>query len=352
MAVHCSVANLWTIILAYGKTKENDPEFLSRRSFSLIILLSFPWSRPMSMNFQKPTVRLGFTLVELLVVIAIIGILIALLLPAIQAVRESARRMSCLNNLRQIGQGILQYENARKEFPPPYHDQSPRHSMYPYIMPYIEVKSVAANYRMDKDWNSAENLPIVETDIAIFICPTAPSVPRTGTASGRSVADYGACLNIDSSLTSSLVASGRIQPRKNNEYFGFFQIQSTTYPNCPARINIRHIKDGLSHTMMWFEDGGRPLEYVGTSRTGSTNVPGSRWANFESYWLIHKTCASDSQIFNCSNNNEIYSFHKSGCNFLYGDGGVRFHPNSLNLDVFVSLFTRASGDIIPDGSVL
>jgi prepilin-type N-terminal cleavage/methylation domain-containing protein/prepilin-type processing-associated H-X9-DG protein len=305
----------------------------------------------MPTNLEKSISRRGFTLVELLVVIAIIGILIMLLLPAIQAARESARRMTCASNLRQIGLGILQYENARKEFPPPYTDKPPRHSAYPFIMPYLEVKSVAANYRMNKDWNSPENLPIVETDIALFVCPTAPSVPRTATPSGRSIADYGACVNLDPTLAKKLVAAGKIQKRANDEYFGFFQIQTATYPSCPSRIQIKHVKDGLSHTMMWFEDGGRPLEYIGHSRTNNTDVPGARWANFESYWIIHYSCADDSQVFNCYSNNEIYSFHNGGCNFLYGDGAVRFHANSLNVDVFVSLFTRASGDSIPDGSI-
>lgn len=305
----------------------------------------------MSADFEKPNVRRGFTLVELLVVIAIIGLLIALLLPAIQAVRESARRMTCSNNMRQIGQGILQYENVRKEFPPPYSDQSPRHSLYPYIMPYLEVKSMAANYRFDKDWNSPENLPLIETDIDTFICPTAPSVPRTGTPSGRSIADYGACLILDGTLANQLVAAGKIRERPNKEYFGFFLIQTYGYPDLPARVKIKHIRDGLSHTMMWFEDGGRPLEYIGVSRTDNSSVPGARWANWESYWLIHKSCAGDTQVFNCSNNNEIYSFHNSGCNFCYGDGAVRFHPTTIDLDVFVSLFTRSSGDVFSEETV-
>jgi prepilin-type N-terminal cleavage/methylation domain-containing protein/prepilin-type processing-associated H-X9-DG protein len=312
---------------------------------------STPRIAQMPVKHEQSLSRRGFTLVELLVVIAIIGVLIALLLPAIQAARESARRMTCTSNMRQLGLGILQYENNRKAFPPPYSD-TPRHSLYPFIMPYLEVKSVAANYRMDKDWNSAENLPLVETDLALLVCPTAPSVPRTATPSGRSITDYGPCLNLDLSLAEHLVSAGKMQKRFNDEYLGFFQIKSWAYPYCPARIQAKHIKDGLSHTMMLFEDGGRPLEYIDHSPTGSTNVPGSRWANYENYWLIHKSCADDSQVFNCSNNNEIYSFHNSGCNFLYGDGGVRFHTNSLDLNVFVSLFTRASGDSIPDGSVL
>jgi prepilin-type N-terminal cleavage/methylation domain-containing protein/prepilin-type processing-associated H-X9-DG protein len=290
--------------------------------------------------------RRGFTLVELLVVIAIIGLLIALLLPAIQATREAARRMTCSNNMRQIGLGMLQYENARKEFPPPYIDDSPRHTAYPFIMPYTEMKSVAAHYQFDKDWNSTENLPVIETDIPFLVCPSAPSVPRTSTAGGRSITDYGPCVALDGGLYNTLVAAGKIKPRPNNQYYSFFQIYSAGSPDCPRRIQIKHVKDGLSHTMMWFEDGGRPLEYIGHSPTGNNSVPGARWANWEYYWVIHRSCAGDTQVFNCDSANEIYSFHRGGCNFLYGDGAVRFHSNSIDLDVFVSLYTRAAGDSI------
>ncbi len=187
-------------------------------------------------NFEKLLSRRGFTLVELLVVIAIIGILIAILLPAIQAAREAARRMTCTSNLRQIGLGILHYENVRKEFPPPYidrpsgTDKPARHSLYPFIMPYIESKQIARDYRFDKDWNSTENLPVSETDVAIFCCPSAPAVPRKNTATGRAITDYGPCLHIDPQLAKQLVAAGRITKRIDQEYLGFFQVRTATYP--------------------------------------------------------------------------------------------------------------------------
>jgi prepilin-type N-terminal cleavage/methylation domain-containing protein/prepilin-type processing-associated H-X9-DG protein len=307
----------------------------------------------MASNLEKPVFRRGFTLVELLVSIAIIGVLIGLLLPAIQAARESARRMTCTSNLRQIGLGFLQYENVRKQFPPPYTDAPARHSAYPFIMPYMELKQIAAHYRMDKDWNSPENAPISQTDIEEFRCPSAPAVPRSNTATGRAITDYGPCINIDPGLVSQLKAAGRIKPRRNEEYFGFHQIRSATYPNCPTRVQIKHVKDGLSHTIMWFEDGGRPLEFIGPNRARGTNVvSGSRWANYENYWVLHYSCSDGAQLFNCQNNNEIFSFHSNGCNFLYGDGAVRFHPHTIDADAFVSLFTRASGDPVSEGNAL
>ena len=74
-------------------------------------------------------------------------------------------------------------------------------------------------------------------------------------------------------------------------------------------------------------------------------ITGSRWADDEAPFWVHNVC-NGSQMINCSNNNEIFSFHPTGANFLYGDGSVRFHPQTLNAETFVSLFTRASGEVV------
>jgi prepilin-type N-terminal cleavage/methylation domain-containing protein/prepilin-type processing-associated H-X9-DG protein len=307
----------------------------------------------------------GFTLVELLVVIAIIGILIALLLPAIQATREAARRMTCSSNLRQIGLGIVQYENTRKEFPPPYTDTTvtpalPRHSLYPYISPFIEIASLLKNYDMKQHWNSTHNLPFSQMDIGVFLCPTAPSVPRMEGAGGRSLTDYGPCTDLSSGVMSNLSSLGLLkQTRKDNNNtwaVGFFHVQvgTTSYQcpkckqgGCPKHVTAKIIKDGLSHTMMWFEDGGRPLHFIGKSKQSDT-ASGGRWADNENWWIEHNTCGQG-QVFNCNNGNEIFSFHPGGCNFAYGDGSVRFHPETIDSETFVSLFTRAAGDTVPEG---
>jgi len=91
---------------------------------------------------------------------------------------------------------------------------------------------------------------------------------------------------------------------------------------------------------------GRPIEYYRGKRTGRTDVTGAEWSNRAAEFWIHLICG-DSPIINCTNNNEIYSFHPTGANFLYGDGSVHFHPETIDSDTFISLFTRAAGDTVP-----
>jgi prepilin-type processing-associated H-X9-DG protein len=90
------------------------------------------------------------------------------------------------------------------------------------------------------------------------------------------------------------------------------------------------------------------LKYVAGQLEGN-GVTGADWADQENYFIIHDSCGDNSQNYNCHNNNEIYSFHKGGCNFSFGDASVHFLTNNLDPDVFCSLFTRAEGDIVPDG---
>jgi prepilin-type N-terminal cleavage/methylation domain-containing protein/prepilin-type processing-associated H-X9-DG protein len=280
----------------------------------------------------------GFTLVELLVVIAIIGILIAILLPAIQATREAARRMQCVNNMRQIGMATLSYEVSYKHFPKPYITTPAKHSLFTLILQYMEHSGTFKMIDFKKDWNDPANKPAVDTDISTFICPSTPS--------GRHfINDYGPCLTFAAGAGSALdnLLQARAIKRRTN-YDGLLAVYDRDF------VRVKEIKDGLSHTLMLVEDGGRPFKYEGTKMIGS-GVTGSQWANRENEFVIHNSCGDNSRVFNCNNNNEIFSFHKGGCNFLYGDASVHFHSNDIDVDAFVSLFTRAAGDIV-DTSLL
>ncbi len=277
------------------------------------------------MNAHK---RPGFTLVELLVVIAIIGVLVALLLPAVQAAREAARRMQCTNNMKQIALAVHNYENAMTEYPPAYATTPTSHNMIPYILPQLEQMNIYTMYRFDKDWNNSANRGAVEVDIPFLRCPSAPR----GTA--KWISDYSACTLLTTPARTTLISSNQIQNRANWE--SMLQLKQTR----PADI-----RDGLSNSFMYFEDCARPTKYTKGGTVGSGTVSGSRWADVESYFHVHDTCGGGSMM-NCHNGNEIFSFHPGGCIYAMGDGSARFESETIDAEVFASLFTRAAGDIV------
>ncbi len=130
--------------------------------------------------------REGFTLVELLVVIAIIGILVSLLLPAVQAAREAARRMKCSNNLKQIGLAMHNYESAHGQMPPsrieiasPWKHHAGWQCM---VLPYIEEVPLYEKYQKNLSWFEQGNVPASTTAVQTFLCPSAPGTRGTPTA--------------------------------------------------------------------------------------------------------------------------------------------------------------------------
>ncbi len=270
----------------------------------------------------------GFTLVEVLVVIAIIGVLVALLLPAVQAARESARRTQCSNHFKQLGLALLNYENVHRVFPPAF-GRKPGHNLLAFVLPQVEQQPVYARYHFESDWQSAANKEARETDIAVFVCPSAPS-------GRRFVSDYAACTLIHAGVWRPMVDAGVIPQRRN--WAGFFSDEP--WRSTPAAA----VRDGLSNTLVLFEDAGRPESYrLGKVEPGKT-ISGARWADDEAPFWIHSVC-NGWQVINCSNNNEIYAFHPGGANFLYGDGSVRFHPETIDADSFVAFYTRDASDV-------
>ena len=292
-----------------------------------------------------PASRRAFTLVELLVVIAVIGILVAVTLPAVQSAREAARRTRCTNNLKQIGLAILNYEVTHRSLPPPKL-KDPGHNLMTFVLPYLEQENVYNLYDFSHDWDSAANKAARQTPISLFVCPSGPS-SRAVDGKRFAVSDYAACEHFPGSQDRTrLIDSGMLSDRgPSKNWYNLFQ----PYWAGPSRL--ADATDGLSTTFMLFEDVGRPLKYVENGLRGDPGaspkepISGAEWASEYAEFWIHTTC-NGSQIFNCTNMNEIYSFHPNGANFLYGDGGVHFHADSMHPETFVSLFTRAGGDVV------
>lgn len=311
----------------------------------------------------------GFTLVELLVVIAIIGILVALLLPAVQAAREAARRSQCINNLKQMTIATLNYENAHKQLfkvttwnANNTDETSPDHGFHIYILPHMEYQQVYDQYSFAVKWSNFVNRAPSRADIPEFICPSAPpitersiEVPGRDTQSGY--ADYS--INGRISPTAVCVLKTIVGDRADwsglftgEPLFANFELglgcPSTPIPKQSGKTTLKQTTDGLSHTILFSPDAGRPDYYIdGVKQPLSKGlVTGGRWASPDSEYFTTKDalCVGATSIINCSNSNENYSFHVGGGYFSFGDGSVHFLADSLDVNVQVSLVTRAGED--------
>lgn len=331
--------------------------------------------------------RSAFTLVELLVVIAIIGILVALLLPAVQAAREAARRTQCISQMKQIALATYNYHDINNKFPPSQYDDEPigaswkdtitdgttpgvvpefvQHGTFPFILPQLEEMAVYDAYFFQVSWNYAGsgfgaatnpafNQGLTERAPLTFVqCPSTPDRDP-----GSAKCDYGISERISPTATDikKLIDDGRITPREeywsvlamrrvvdrqNNGVFDRFQAGG---PDRFEASRVRDTTDGLSKSFMWFEIAGRPNVYVsGSGLQTNMNTHGINWADRSNEFWVHDSCGDS--LFNCNNNEEIFSFHPGGAVFGMGDGSVQFITDDLDPDAFVSLHTRAAGDI-------
>ena len=333
----------------------------------------------------------GFTLVELLVVIAIIGILVALLLPAIQAAREAARRSQCQNHMKQIGLATLNFETQKKYLPPSKWqalnstNKIIGHSTLTYLLPFVEEQAIADKYDWNQTWSwptatiaaPETNFTLKDRTIPTFRCPTAPQ-ERTAQASPTAVAlansgaiDYRVCDGLSMAadkafkvLVNEKKVIDRPPSRKGDILKSILYNVGGTDTNSiseiedhpeagtlykPEYAKLKQTTDGLSQTMMWFETGAAPVKYRNGQldpnfQSAGETTGGTSWADFANWYVVHDRCGDS--MFNCNNNEEIYSFHNGGAFFVFGDGAVHFISTDINPDVFVSLFTRASNDVV------
>ena len=311
------------------------------------------------MTFRTP-LRHGFTLIELLVVIAIIAVLIGLLLPAVQKVRESAARTKCQNNLKQIGLGMNNFHATYGCFPPGALSGATDnvtlsaarlvgvttsgviHSWSPFLLPYIEQENVFKQYTFTQNWNAAANQAAIANVIPTFQCPSVPGGNAracTGGGVTNPPTDYGP----NNAYSSALATNGYCDVVP--DYNGILQVnRSYSIPEC---------RDGTSTTILLSECAGRPDRWV----KGILVTPGGGqdggWANRDNEYIVHGALTSDGVTApgpchtNCNNGNEVYSFHQGGANHVMADGSVPFIRASMDIRQFVKLITRQAGDVTP-----
>ena len=328
-----------------------------------------------------PRSRRAFTLIELLVVIAIIAILIGLLLPAVQKVREAAARTQCMNNLKQLSLAMVNYHDGNGFFPaanydgsvtpaPPGNPANKSHSWRPFTLAYIEQGSLQNLYNFNINW--WENTAAITTQVKSFQCPSVPGRATqtssiSGNAPGGMVGPYSAPLattdydTINGVKEFTYSAVFNLMPAYTKATKANFTNQSRGALFKNQVTDILQITDGTSNTIMLAECGGRPILYIDNKKQAALNDQGVCWADSDGPFSVDgadkagniwpKDDASPAQAsvysfaFNKSNNNEAFGFHTGGMNIAMCDGSVRFIRSSTSMLAFCSLITRQGGEV-------
>jgi prepilin-type N-terminal cleavage/methylation domain-containing protein/prepilin-type processing-associated H-X9-DG protein len=314
--------------------------------------------------------RPAFTLIELLVVIAIIAILIGLLLPAVQKVREAAARAKCTNNLKQIGLALHSYHDANNYFPPGYvdgnsdpatdtfADEGPGWGWASFLLPYLEQRNVYSQINFSQPVGSGVNTQISQQSLPIFQCPSdgnqqAFTVWPTSIVVAHS--NYVGCNGTEETTDA---------PGNNSGLF----LRNSHY-------NIASVSDGLSNTIVVGErssnhspstwtgavTGGRCPAWMCTLPYTSPYTPqsqapdtgnGTAYDNAEGDATLILSHGNTDHLPNADqpiwDADTFYSLHTNGANFLFGDGSVHFLTSSVNPNTFQWLCTIAGGEVTTD----
>ncbi len=322
----------------------------------------------------------AFTLVELLVVIAIIGVLVALLLPAVQAAREAARRSQCVNNLKQLGIAVHNYHDAKGVTPVSTRQvgitNGPRISALNWMLPYYEQANLYNSFDHTKTWSHADNLPASRTPIATLICPSDPEDSNRLDAEPQvspwdpivnAVTDYSPTIWVDKRLGDLNLVDVTGTRGVENNFPGIME-----YNN--PKTKFKDVTDGLSNTILFGESSGRPFLYrrniLYTSDQTAAHVQGGGWARPASDLNIDGATQDGTKdlgtcAINCMNGvdsvaegyphayyttfgtGEPYSFHSGIANHAFGDGSVRAIREDIDIREYARLVTRAGEEQTP-----
>ncbi len=292
--------------------------------------------------------RRGFTLIELLVVIAIIGVLVAILLPAVQQAREAARNSQCTNNIKQMGIAFHNYYETHSRFPisQSWHKLGPKYAIAACwarsLLPYVDQGNAIGRYDDTISHIDPANRPTLGKSMPLFKCPSSPA-PATVTMTVDTTSfDWDGATNGEKIL----VGVNEYACSSNTSVSGVATVGLMPYNNFATLIS--EVTDGLSNTMQVCEIAGGGNIYDAKRNVSEVNnqLHWRIWAGFSrlslrNYSYDGLTQSAGNCVVNCtSNGSNPYSFHTGGANILLGDGSARFISESLDLTTMIRLVTR------------
>lgn len=309
----------------------------------------------------------GFTLVELLVVIAIIGVLVALLLPAVQSAREAARRMSCQNNMRQLAVALHNHHDVFKRFPhgtynyldgtgstpPPYNGKYDRRCWFHDTLPYVEQAAQFEDFTAFVDaGNTSLGFPGMQLVVKSFMCPSDPVSPKLHTFWGGT----GGAATPHQGFSGNLITSA------GNDFFNAGGLASSADLNgvffAISKVRLADITDGTANTAMISELILSPDttshdirgRYHNPAHGGvlfSTRLPPNNMVPDQFNWCADAPVKRAPCIWTGTNMFvSVRSYHPAGVNMGYADGSVRYVGNSIDPAVFLAIGSRNGAETV------
>jgi len=315
------------------------------------------------MSLQKS--RGAFTLVELLVVIAIIGVLVALLLPAVQMAREAARRTECINNTRQIGLACHNFHDVFGKFPPGRRvydgtdsSGSPTKIVTGFlasVLPFAEQANLADLYQKDYSFDDVVNQPAVNFEVDFYTCPSAPGDHVTPIYAGW---NEGWNTDVNAMSGKTGIASDYQGVRGLHYVSGGAHVWDDSCGILNEKgTRMAEVTDGTSNTILLFEMAGKPMHWrLGKQQPAPTNAQYygyGPWAGNNGIgiynWLPDgsaKGCDTCNSFINVDNEASPYSFHPGVVTVVLADGSAKTISETIDPWTFVNLSRKADGQVL------